>query len=127
MAKKRGTKKPLAPTVTSPAKMGEEMARPVPNAPQSPNVKYQAKGGAKGGSIPREKGAPGRANVQTDDNRVYQSPERLGAKWAPQMVMSAPQAPEAAQNQRNTRVLPSAVGNRDFWYKRQYGQTGNFG
>lgn len=118
--------KPLAPTTTSPAKMGEEMAHPTPNEPQSPNLKYQARGGATGG-IPREKGAPGRANVQTDDNRVPQTPERLGAKWAPQMVMSAPQAPEASLTQRNVRVLPSAIGSRDFWLKRQYGQTGNFG
>lgn len=120
--------KPLAPTVTSPAKMGEEMAYPVPNEPQSPRLQYQPRGGASGGSIPREKGAPGRSNVQTDDNRVYQTPERLGAKWAPQMLMDSPNlAVGANQTQRNVRVLQSAVGNRDFWFKRQYGQTGNFG
>jgi hypothetical protein len=117
----------LAPTVTSPAKMGEEMAHPVTGTPQSPNLKSVAKGGAKGGSIPREKGAPGRTNVLTDDNVVPKSPERLGAQWAPQMLMSSPQAPEAAQNTRNTRLLRPAAGSRDFWYKRQYGQTGNFG
>lgn len=115
MAKKR-----LAPTVTSPAKMGEEMAHPRANAAQSPNVKYQKKKGPRGGGEPATAG--GRKGVLTDDNRVPQSPERLGAKWAPQMVMSAPQAPEAAQTQRNVRVLPSAVGSRDFWLKRQYGQ-----
>jgi hypothetical protein len=109
---RRKNKATLAPTVTSPAKMGEEMAHPVTGTPQS---------------IPREKGAPGRTNVLTDDNVVPKSPERLGAQWAPQMLMSSPQAPEAAQNTRNTRLLRPAAGSRDFWYKRQYGQTGNFG
>lgn len=118
-------KKRLAPTVTSPAKMGEEMAKPRSTAAQSPNVKYVPKGGAKGGQEPAT--ANRRANVQTDDNRVYQTPERLGAKWAPQMLMSSPQAPESAQTQRNVTLVRSAVGNRDFYSKRQFGQTGNFG
>jgi hypothetical protein len=49
--------------------------------------------------------------------------ERLGAQGAPQVTMSYPQAPEASQTQRNVRILPSAIGNRDFYLKRQYGQT----
>lgn len=89
----------------------------------SPNLKYRPKGGAKGGGIQREKGAPGRANVQTNDNSVPQSPERLGAKWAPQMVMSSPQAPESQSTGRNVRLFRSAVGSRDFYAKRQYGQV----
>ena len=120
MAKKNKGKR-LAPTITSPAKMGEEMAHPRANAAQSPNVKYQPRGGAKGGSEPATAGGrSGRLLPQSEK-------ERLGAKWAPQMLMSSPQAPEASQTQRNVRVVQSAIGNRDFWIKRQYGQTGNFG
>lgn len=103
--------KRLAPTVTSPAKMGEEMAHPRANAAQSPNVKYQPRGGAKGGT------EPATANHRSGHQ------ERLGAKWAPQMVMSAPQAPEASLTGRNVRIVRSAVGNRDFYLKRQYGQV----
>lgn len=103
--------KRLAPTVTSPAKMGEEMAHPTANASQSPNVKYQQRGHGKGGSDPAT------ATVRPGHQ------ERLGAKWAPQMVMSAPQAPEASQTGRNVRVVQSAIGNRDFYLKRQYGQV----
>jgi hypothetical protein len=116
-------RKALAPTTTSPAKMGEEMAKVQSTSAQSPNVKYVPKRGGKGGSVPREKGAPGRANVQTNDNRVPQSPERLGAKWAPQMMMHSPNPAVGSQEtQRNVRVVPSAVGNRDFFLRRQYGQ-----
>ena len=31
-------------------------------------------------------------------------------------------AAAASETQRNVRVMPSAIGNRDFWSKRQYGQ-----
>lgn len=31
-------------------------------------------------------------------------------------------AAEASAVTRNVRIMPSAVGNRDFWSKRQYGQ-----
>lgn len=103
--------KRLAPTVTSPAKMGEEMAHPNSVSSQSPNVKYRPRGGAAGGSEP----------ATANHRQGHQ--ERLGAKYAPQMVMSAPQAPEAAATGRNVRILSSAVGNRDFWLKRQYGQV----
>ncbi len=103
--------KRLAPTVTSPAKMGEEMAHPTSVASQSPNVKYQPRGGATGG--PEQATANHRTGHQ----------ERLGAKYAPQMPMYAPNAPEASMTMRNVRPVPSAVGNRDFWSKRSYGQV----
>lgn len=108
MAKKR-----LAPTVTSPAKMGEEMAHAQSTASQSPNVKNQPKHGGVGG-------AP---EAATKSNRTGHQ-ERLGAKWAPQMVMGSPEVLSAAQQTgANVRTLPSAVGNRDFYLKRQYGQV----
>lgn len=53
--------------------------------------------------------------------------ESLGFKGAPQTTMSYPTAPEASQTLRNTRIVPSAMGNRDFYLRRQYGQTGMFG
>ena len=53
--------------------------------------------------------------------------ERLGFKGAPQTTMSYPTAPEASQTLRNTRVVPSAIGNRDFYLKRQYGQNPYWG
>lgn len=108
MAKKS---KPLAPTVTSPAKMGVEMAQPVANAAQSPNTKSRPRGGPRGGAEPATAGA----------RQGHQ--ERLGAKFAPQMPLYEQNAPEASLTQRNVRVIPSAVGNRDFYLKRQYGQV----
>jgi hypothetical protein len=109
--------KRLAPTVTSPAKMGEEMARPRANAAQSPNVKYQPRGHSKGGSEPASAG--NRVGVLTQDT----GRERLGPKWAPQMQMGSPEVlPSAQETQRNVRLVRSAVGNVDFWSKRQFGQ-----
>lgn len=49
--------------------------------------------------------------------------ERLGFKGAPQVTYCYPTAPEASQTFRNVRLMPSAVGNRDFYAKRQYGQV----
>lgn len=53
--------------------------------------------------------------------------ERLGFQGAPQVTMSYPNAPEASQTLRNTRIVPSAIGNRDFYLKRQYGQNAYWG
>jgi hypothetical protein len=102
----------LAPTVTSPAKMGEAMAHPAPNSAQSPNAKLRPRGGAKSD-----------APVGTIQGVRPGHQERLGAKFAPQMPLYAPNAAAAADTGKNVRVLPSAVGNRDFYLKRQYGQV----
>lgn len=48
--------------------------------------------------------------------------EIQGAKLAPQVNHVYPNAPEAAETQRNTVLVPSALGNRDFYLRRQYGQ-----
>lgn len=106
------TKKTLAPTVTSPAKMGEEMAYPQANESQSPNLKYAPRNGGKS-DAPVGTAVPGRRNIQ----------ERLGAKYAPQMTLYAQNAPEASSTYRNVRLVPSSVGNADFYAKRQYGQN----
>lgn len=49
--------------------------------------------------------------------------ERMGNQGAPQTTMVYPNAPEAAQVQRNVKIVPSAMGNNDFYLKRQYGQA----
>lgn len=103
-------RKPLAPTTTSPAKMGEEMAVARSVAAESPNVKY----------APR-KNAKSDAPVGTTSHRTGHQ-ERLGAKYAPQMPLYEPNAAAASETQRNVRLVPSAVGNRDFYLRRQYGQ-----
>ncbi|WP_157407281.1 hypothetical protein [Actinomadura atramentaria] len=48
--------------------------------------------------------------------------ERHGASFAPQMTMHYSNAPEASANLRNTKLMPSAVGARDFYTRRAYGQ-----
>lgn|SRR5438128_731049 len=48
--------------------------------------------------------------------------ERNGFKGAPQVNHVYPQAPEASLEFRNVRLVPSAIGNRDFYLRRQYGQ-----
>lgn len=109
--------KPLAPTVTSPEKMGEAMAYPRSVAAQSPHLKVRPRGGSKQSAVPATAG--GRTGVLTQDT----GRERLGAKWAPQMSLNSPEVlPSAAQNTRNVRLVRSAVGNIDFWSKRQFGQ-----
>lgn len=104
-------------TTTNFPKMGTSNARAnnVSGAP-SKNTKPVKKKNSKGGS----------AEPATASHRQG-TLERLGFKGAPQTTMSYPTAPEASQTFRNVRIVPSAVGNRDFYLRRQYGQTGNFG
>ncbi|MDP9870413.1 MULTISPECIES: hypothetical protein [Streptosporangium] len=49
--------------------------------------------------------------------------ERLGHKGAVQVRYSYPNSPESAATGRNVYLLPPSTGNRQFWDKRQYGQT----
>jgi hypothetical protein len=49
--------------------------------------------------------------------------ERLGAQFAPQVGIVYQNSPEASKEGRNVRLMPSAIGNRDFYLKRQYGQV----
>lgn len=49
--------------------------------------------------------------------------ERMGAQLHPTATLYAPNAAEAGMVQRNTRIVPSRVGQKDnFYTKRQYGQ-----
>lgn len=99
-------------TTTKFPKMGTTNARAnnVSGAP-SKHTKPVKKNNSKGGS----------PEPATAGHRQGQL-ERLGFMGAPQTTMSYPTAPEASQTLRNTRVVPSAIGNRDFYLKRQYGQ-----
>jgi len=93
--------------------MGTSASRVRATEKQSPNVKNVRKNNSKGGSIPDAGTATNRSDVL----------ERMGHKGAPQMSHVYPEAPEARALQRNVRLVPSSVGNRDFWDKRKYGQV----
>ena len=109
---RKASKKMADKTYTTFPKMGTEAANARAAADYSPNLKFRPRGGASGGAL----------EAATAGHRAGRQ-ERLGATFAPQVLMSSPQAPEAGQNTRNTRLVPSAVGNRDFYLKRQYGQV----
>lgn len=49
--------------------------------------------------------------------------ERNGATLRPTATLYAANAAESGLVQRNTVLVPSAIGNRDFYKRRQYGQT----
>lgn len=99
-------------TTTNFPTMGTEASRARAAADFSPNLKFRPKGGAKGGS----------GEAATAGHRTGQQ-ERLGAKYAPQMTMVTANNPESSLEQRNVRLVPSAIGNRDFYLRRQYGQN----
>lgn len=83
----------------------------VSGAPSTKTTLVPKTGNAKGGSDPAT--ATHRENVM----------ERNGFKGAPQVNHSYPQAPEASQTQRNVRIFAPAIGNRDFYSRRQFGQN----
>jgi hypothetical protein len=76
----------------------------------------------KGKSIPKTGNSKGGMIEGATATHKANIAERLGAKLAPQVPLYAPNAPEAAETQRNTVIVPSALGNRDFYLRRQYGQ-----
>ncbi len=114
MAKKKSQKQ--APTKTNFATMGTEASQVAGNASLSPNLKFQPRGGAKGGTT-----EPATAGHRQGIL------ERFGHKGAPQVGVEYANAPEAANVGKNVRLVRSAIGNRDFYDKRSLGQTGNFG
>lgn len=96
--------------------MGTSVATSVVNVSGTPSNKTKRvpkKGNSKGGML--------EAVTASHRQGVL---ERLGAQLRPTAALYAPNAAEAGLTQRNTRVVPSAIGNRDFWAKRQYGQVG---
>lgn len=87
-------------------------ANNVSGAPSTKTTPVAKTGNSKGGS----------AEPATAANRGV-SMERNGFKGAPQATHVYPNAPEASNTLRNVRLVPSAIGNRDFYNKRQYGQV----
>ena len=85
--------------------VGNVMAR------QSPNTVSVARKGPTGGQEPAT--ANHKSNVL----------ERGGASLHPTATLYKQNAAEASATMRNTRLVPSALGNRDFYAKRQYGQA----
>lgn len=104
-----------SPTRTTFEKVGNNIAATVGNGQSArpQRGKLVQKGNSKGGGMLEAATATHRANVQ----------ERQGPKFKPQVALYAPNAASASETQRNTRIVPSAVGNRDFYLKRQYGQV----
>jgi hypothetical protein len=88
---------------------GTEVATRVSNVSAAPskNTKPRKKGNASGGAIEAAT-ATHKANIA----------ERLGAKCAPTVPMYKANAPEAGLTGRNVRILPSSMGSRDFYDRR---------
>lgn len=101
-------------TTTSFTKVGDSFAKSAVNqsgAPSKHTTPVQKKGAA-GGALEAATAAH-KSNI----------PERLGAKLHPSATLYKQNAAEANDTQRNVRTMPSAIGNRDFYNKRQYGQV----
>jgi hypothetical protein len=76
----------------------------------------------KGRSVPKKNQAKGgflEAATATHRPNIL---ERNGASLRPTAVLYQANAAEAGLVQRNTVVVPSAIGNRDFYLRRQYRQ-----
>jgi len=101
-------------TTTNFAKMGTEAAAVtnVSGAPSKNTKPIKKTAHSKGGS-PEAATASHRQGVL----------ERNGFKGAPQTTLYTPNNQESAQTFRNVRLMPSAIGNRDFYLRRQYGQN----
>lgn len=78
---------------------------------------------AKGGGLVRKKNSKGGALESATASHRAGIQEKLGAQLHPTATLYKQNAAEASATQRNVRTVPSAVGNRDFWYKRAYGQV----
>lgn len=72
-------------------------------------------------SVPKKTQGRGASPTGAKANRQGVQ-ERLGAKLAPQATLYAQNAAEASATQRNVVTVQSAIGNRDFYLRRQYGQ-----
>lgn len=92
-------------------KMGTSAAHAEVMSDASPNLKFRPRGGSKNGAPVGGTGI--RQGVQ----------ERLGCQYHPSVNMVTQNQPEASQEMRNVRLVKSAVGNRDFYDRRAYGQN----
>lgn len=76
---------------------------------RSPYTQVQARSG------PSADENPGGTAVR---GQMAMNGENPGPRFAPQTTISFPNAPEASQTGRGLRVVPSSIGNRDFWDSR---------
>lgn len=91
--------------------MGSVAAPVNASAAPSRNTTVVGKKGPSGGML---EGA-------TANHRGPRLNETNGPAFRIQAMLYAPNAAEASATRRNVRVVPSAVGNRDFWDKRNSG------
>jgi hypothetical protein len=100
-------------TTTNFPKMGEEpMTTSLVNVSgdRSPYTTMRPKGNASGGPLAGGTAARGVGPDATG--------EHSGPCFTPMTTISYPNAPEASQTGRGLRVMPSRVGNQDFWDSR---------
>lgn len=60
--------------------------------------------------------------VKKNRNNNGMIQEAHGPTFRPVTTLYKQNAAEASATQRNTRIVPAAVGDRDFWAARQYSQ-----
>ncbi|MFI6512932.1 hypothetical protein ACIBCT_35485 [Streptosporangium sp. NPDC050855] len=72
--------------------------------------------------VRRHGGVGGMIEAALTEGVRRQTHERHGASYAPRAQMVVGNDPAAEANLRNTRLVRSAIGNRDFYARRQYGQ-----
>lgn len=101
-------------TTTSFSKVGDSFAKSAVNQSGKPskNTKAVKRKGASGGAL-ESATATHKSNI----------PERLGAKLHPTATLYKQNAAAANDTGRNVRLVPSAIGNRDFYNKRSFGQV----
>jgi hypothetical protein len=72
-------------------------------------------------TIPKAKGTMGRGSSPTGVKKNHANVmihEANGPTFRPVTTRAPQTCPEAGATQRNTRFIPSSVGNRDFWAGR---------
>jgi hypothetical protein len=77
----------------------------------------------KGRSVPKKNQAKGGFLESATASHRPSIMERNGASLRPSAVLYQANAAEAGLVQRNVVTVPSAVGNRDFYLRRQYRQS----
>jgi hypothetical protein len=104
-------------TTTKFTKMGESIPRGgvvnISGAPSKNTKSVKKTGNSKGGMI---------ASATANHRPGIQ--ERMGAQLHPSATLYAPNAAASSDLQRNTRIVPSSLGNRDFFAKRSEARIG---
>lgn len=112
---KRQTRTYGGGTTTHFEKMGESLVQNVVNL-SSERSPYTT-------TVPRKTQGRGASPTGVKKNKgAYQIREAHGPQFHISATLYAANAAEASTTQRNTRVMRAAVGDRDFWSARQFGQ-----